>query len=371
MIIFRYLARQVLVNMMAIISILLLIIVSARMVKYFRYIAEGTLAPEFLLLFIGYRIPGFLELIIPLAFFLSLLLAYGRMYLDSEMAVLSSCGMSRQHLLRYTLGVSMVAFTMVATMTLGLTAWGEREVQNIKDKQRSMHVLDFISERSFSSIARVGMVVFAGEMSGDKSEMFDVFASRSAPDNPNIRDVIVAKNGHQVTSDNGERLLVLENGQRVMLVPGKLEADVVNFKELHVRLPQSVVVRQKDVEGMDIDELWRGEKGEEKAYLHWRLALPFMLPILALLAVPLSEINPREGQVKRFVPAIMIILSYVGLMIWARNNIEKDKLPVIVMWSVHFIFIGLAIFLNRKVWKDKKIIAGSSKTAVNGKGGLA
>lgn len=371
MIIFRYLARQVLVNMMAIISILLLIIISARMVKYFRLIAEGSLAPEFLLLFIGYRIPGFLELIIPLAFFLSLLLAYGRMYLDSEMAVLSSCGMSRQHLLRYTLGVSTVAFAMVATMTLGVTAWGEREVEKIKDKQRSMHLLDFISERSFSPIYRAGLVVYAGEMTEDKSEMFDIFVNRTVLDNPEMRDVIVAESGRQVTSDDGERLLVLNNGQRVMLIPGKLEADVVDFKELHVRLPQTVVVRQKDVEGMDLGELWQGNTPEAKAYLHWRLALPFMLPILALLAVPLSEINPRDGQVKRFVPAILIILGYVGLMIWARNNIEKDKLPVIVMWSVHFIFIGLAVFLNRQIWKDKKIISGSSDAVVDGKGEAA
>ncbi|GLQ32092.1 LPS export ABC transporter permease LptF [Litoribrevibacter albus] len=377
MIIFKYLARQVIVNMLAIISILLMIIVSARLVKYFRYIAEGTLAPEFLLLFIGYRIPGFLELIVPLAFFLSLLLAYGRMYLDSEMAVLSSCGMSRQHLLRYTLGVSVIAFTMVASMTLGLTAWGEREVQNIKDQQKSMHVLDFISERSFSVIKKAGVVVYAGDMTDDKSRMYDIFASRSVPGQEDMRDVIVAESGYQQTSANGERLLILEHGQRVMLIPGQLEADVVDFEELHVRLPRSVVVKRKDVEGMDVSELWQQDNPDARAYLHWRLALPFMLPILALLAVPLSEINPRDGQVKRFVPAIIIILGYAGLMIWARDNIEKDKLHPVVMWSVHLVFIALAVFLNRQIWKDKAIMAAQmtvqNKGASSGtsKGGAA
>ena len=348
--------------MLAIVSILLMIIVSARLVKYFRYIAEGTLAPEFLLLFIGYRIPGFLELILPLAFFLSILLAYGRMYLDSEMAVLSSCGMSRQHLLRYTLGVSVVAFAGVASMTLGITAWGEREVQNIKDQQRSMHVLDFISPKAFSFIGRTGMVVYAGDMSEGRSEMFNVFATRHNLEQPEMRDVVVATKGHQITSSEGERMLVLEDGERVMLIPGKHEADVVKFEELRVRLPQSVVVKQKDVEGMDITELWAHEDTEAQAYLHWRLALPFMLPILALLAVPLSEINPRDGQVKRFVPAIAIILGYAGLMIWARDNIEKDRLPVVAMWSVHFLFLALAAFLNRQIWKDKKVMAASQSS---------
>lgn len=361
MIIFRYLARQTLVNMAAIISILLMIIVSARLVKYFRYIAEGSLAPEFLLLFIGYRIPGFLELIIPLAFFLSLLLAYGRMYLDSEMAVLSSCGMSKVHLHKYTLGVSAVAFILVAAMTLGLTAWGEREVLAIKDKQKSMHVLDFVSEKAFSKIGRTGMVVYAGEMTDDKAKMFDIFASYYDAKLPDQRDVIIAEQGYQESSSNGDRLLVLLNGSRVTLVPGQYETDVVAFEEMRVRLPQSVTVQSKDVEGMDMAELWSSDTAEASAYFHWRLALPWMLPVLALLAVPLSEINPRDGQVKRFVPAILIILGYAGLMIWARDNIEKEKVPVIAIWSVHLIFIVLAAFLNRQIWQDRKILAGSGK----------
>jgi lipopolysaccharide export system permease protein len=350
--------------MLAIISILLMIIISARLVKYFRYIAEGTLAPEFLLLFIGYRIPGFLELIVPLAFFLSLLLAYGRMYLDSEMAVLSSCGMSRQHLLKYTVGVSGIAFVAVAAMTLGITAWGEREVQNIKDQQKSMHLLDFIAEKSFSTIPKVGLVIYAGDMSEDKSEMYDVFVTRITSDQSGVRDVVVAEKGRQMMDLRGERMLVLEHGQRALIIPGQHEADIIDFEQLQIRLPQPVVVKHKDIEGMDLHELWAHDSAQAKAYFHWRLALPFMLPILALLAVPLSEINPRDGQVKRFVPAIAIILAYAGLMIWARDNIEKDRIHVLMIWLVHLIFIALAVFLNRQVWQHKKIMAETSQPAI-------
>ena len=65
---------------------------------------------------------------------------------------------------------------------------------------------------------------------------------------------------------------------------------------------------------------------------------------------------------KRFVPAIAIILGYAGLMIWARDNIEKDRLPVVAMWSVHFLFLALAAFLNRQIWKDKKVMAASQSS---------
>lgn len=48
-----------------------------------------------LFLIMGYRMPGFLQLILPLGLFLGILLAYGRLYLDSEMTVLSATGMSK------------------------------------------------------------------------------------------------------------------------------------------------------------------------------------------------------------------------------------------------------------------------------------
>jgi lipopolysaccharide export system permease protein len=209
------------------------------------------------------------------------------------------------------------------------------------------------------------VVVYAGDMTEDKSKMYDIFASRSVPGEPDMRDVIVAESGYQTTASNGERVLVLAKGQRVLLIPGQLEADVVNFEELHIRLPRSVVVKRKDTEGMDISELWQQPSSEARAYLHWRLALPFMLPVLALLAVPLSEINPRDGQVKRFVPAILIILTYAGLMIWARDNLEDDKFHPVVMWSVHLLYLGLAVFLNRQIWKDKRIMAESLAVPVS------
>ncbi|MEL7400977.1 MAG: LPS export ABC transporter permease LptF, partial [Pseudomonadota bacterium] len=49
MIIFRYLAREVLVSMIAVSGVLLLIIMSGRFVKYLADAAAGKLAPDVLL----------------------------------------------------------------------------------------------------------------------------------------------------------------------------------------------------------------------------------------------------------------------------------------------------------------------------------
>ena len=103
MIVFRYLSREVLLTSSAVSAVLLVIIMSGRFIKYLAQAAQGILDPGVLLLIMGYRIPGFLQLILPLGLFLGILLAYGRLYLDSEMTVLTATGMSEQRLLAYTL----------------------------------------------------------------------------------------------------------------------------------------------------------------------------------------------------------------------------------------------------------------------------
>ena len=103
LIVFRYLSRELLVTLSAVSAVLLVIIMSGRFIKYLAQAAQGLLDPGVLLMIMGFRLPGFLQLILPLGLFLGVLLAYGRLYLDSEMTVLSATGMSQRRLLAYSL----------------------------------------------------------------------------------------------------------------------------------------------------------------------------------------------------------------------------------------------------------------------------
>ena len=114
-IIFRYLTRQILVNMLAVTGVLLMVFMSGRFIKYLAQAAAGYLSPDVLFTIMGYRLPGFLELILPLGLFIGILLAYGRMYLESEMVVLYACGVSERQILLQTMGASVLVAAVVAS----------------------------------------------------------------------------------------------------------------------------------------------------------------------------------------------------------------------------------------------------------------
>jgi len=76
------------------------------------------------------EIPQLLSIIFPLAFYLSVILTYGRLYVDSEMVVLSACGLSPKKLL----GMTFIIASFVAIPVFIFTLFINPIVANTRDK---------------------------------------------------------------------------------------------------------------------------------------------------------------------------------------------------------------------------------------------
>ena len=134
MILFRYLTREVLLTMSAVAGILQLVIMGSRFIRYFSDAAEGDFPVTILGSLMLFHLPGFMELILPLSFFLGILLAYGQLYMNSEITVMVACGMSPTRLFRVTL----LPATVVA-VPFYLRLGGEAEADGVSTEERSFH----------------------------------------------------------------------------------------------------------------------------------------------------------------------------------------------------------------------------------------
>ncbi|MEE3111188.1 MAG: LptF/LptG family permease, partial [Pseudomonadota bacterium] len=137
MILFRYLTREVLLTMSAVAGILLLVIMGSRFIRYFSDAAEGDFPVTILGSLMVFHLPGFMELILPLSFFLGILLAYGQLYMNSEITVMVACGMSPTRLFRVTLLPASVVAVLVGLCSLWLTPAGALQTEAILEEQRS------------------------------------------------------------------------------------------------------------------------------------------------------------------------------------------------------------------------------------------
>ena len=344
-IIFRYLGRQVLTTMAAVALVLLLIFMSGRFLQYLAAAAEGEYAANVIFIVMGYRLPEFLELILPLSFFLAILLTYGRMHQESEMTVLTACGVSERQILLLTLGPGVLVAMAVGAMSLWLTPAGIQEVDRIFAEQAQRTGFEMLAPGRFQAIGSDERVTYTRAMSDDKQTLKGVFMAQGRDDGRFT--LMKAKEGTQIVEENGERFLVLNEGVRFEGRPGGAEFDAMTFEDYGLRIETpSGVSSGKSREGKPTTALMASEEPADQAMVHWRLSLPLLVLVMTVLGIPLSRVNPRQGRFFHLLPGILVFISYLGVLILGRDAIASGQLPARVgLWGVHIVYLVLGLVM--------------------------
>ncbi len=346
MIIFRYIGKAILATTAAVTLVLMLVIISGRFVKYLAQAAAGQLDANILFAVIGYRIPGFLELILPLAFFLAILLSYGRMYVDNEMTVLYACGMEPNKLIRYTMMIALAVAGLVAWLSLSVSPSGLAKAEALLSAQKNRGEIESLDAGKFYSL-RGGGVTYSEAVSED-GRMSNVFLAE--PGNEKSKDparvLVLAESGRsQRDQQNGESFLVLENGYRIQGVPGRADFQITSFEEYGQRLtkPENAQRSREKAAALPTSQLLSSNQPAHRAALFWRYSVPLLVLVVTMMAVPLSRTNPRQGRFVKIFPAVIIYILYLVVLNVARSGIE-EQVPLAMwrFWGVHLVFVAIA-----------------------------
>ncbi|GHD53052.1 lipopolysaccharide export system permease protein [Marinobacter persicus] len=346
-IVFCYLIRQIMVSMLAVSSVLLLVFMSGRFIKYLAEAAEGELAAGVLFAIMGYRFPGFLELILPLGLFIGILLAYGRMYLESEMTVLFACGVSDKQLLTKTLIGALPVMIVVGATSLFISPWGMKQVERIFNEQSQATEFEMLAPGRFQNFTSGNRVTYTEALSDDKRQLQGVFIAEYDRSGQGVT-LITAETGSQlIDEETGSRFLILEDGGRFQGTPGRLDYNTTEFEAYGLKIQSGEEGDKSLEEGMSTLDLWHSDDPEDRALLHWRFSLPLIVPIVTLLAVRLSRVNPRQGRFFHLLPAMLVYITYLGLLIVARDALADEKVPewIGMLW-VHALFLALGLWLQ-------------------------
>jgi lipopolysaccharide export system permease protein len=345
MIISRYLTKQILQVTTATTFILLAIVVLSRFLKYLAQASQGEIDPAVLALLISYRIPEFIQLILPLALLLSILLAYGRMYAENEMTVLSACGLSTRRLLGITLISSVLVSVTVGLFSFTLTPWGLVNTASLLEAQKELNEFDVMVPGLFQNISQGERTTYTEEIIDD--EMQNVFMHES-----DSGRVTVANTAIPSEDEEGRRFVLFSDGS-----VSESEADnagflLTQYGEMGVRIPNREISIDVTVEekAMATVALWQSDEPAHAAELQWRISLVLLIPVLTLMAVPLSRVNPRQGRFAKIVPAVFLYILYFGLLLVSRDMTASGDLPMIIgLWWVHGVFLlfGWMLFTDR------------------------
>lgn len=354
MILFRYLTREVLLTMTAVAGILLLVIMGSRFIRYFSSAAEGDIPLSILGSLMLFHLPGFMELILPLAFFLGILLAYGQLYMNSEITVMVACGVSPTRLLKVTLLPALVVAVMVGVCSLWLTPLGAFNTETLLEEQRSRLDVSILAPGRFQEFGQ-GRTAYISGFSSDGTEMENVFVNEIGNTAEGEHHYVTrADRGYQeLREDTGSRFLVLKNGERYGVTPGRFEAEKLVFERYTLRLGASGRVEEVDaLEYATTPALLANPEPRAQAQWQWRAGLPLMVFVLALMAQPLSRVNPRQGRFAKLLPAVFLYVAYLSLLLAAVDTIGSGSWPSSLgVWPVHGLFLGLGLML---LWHSQR-----------------
>jgi lipopolysaccharide export system permease protein len=330
--------------MLSVTFVLLIVFMSGRFIRYLDKVASGQLPADILFPVMAYRLPEFLQVILPLGFYIGILLAYGRMYLESEMTVLHGCGMSKNQLLKKSLILSVFVSLFVGATSLYATPWGFQKAKALLTESAELSEFELLLEGRFQSQRSQGRVTYVEEISDDKKKLYGVYIAE-----PEKQSQIYAEFGEmEINSDTGEKYLKLYNGIRYVGQPGEYAFTELSFDSLGILIDDHSAKEAKAIKisAHPTSQLLTADDSASIAELQWRISLPFLAPIVCLLAVAFSKVNPRQGRFVHLFPAMLIYVAYLGLLMTAKSKMEKGDLsPHYGIWGVHIAFACLALIL--------------------------
>jgi len=354
MIIQRYLNKEILTTMFVVTSILIFIFMCNQFVRYLNDAAIGRMTAYSVLQMMSIQIPLLAGFMMPLGFYIGLLLSYGRLYADNEMMILFGSGISPAQLL----GITFIGASFVTLMVGVLMIWVEPKMAWYRNHILSQAIyaspLEKIAPGRFQVINNK-LIFYAESLSRDRKNLEHVFVAEIPnTKSDHVYNVVSAKSAHQVKHPNsGEAFVEFNNGNRYIGQPGQNDYQIVEFSKYGVRIPQLNGKMKRLEEVLPTRELWK-ERHTNKlaaAELQWRLSMPFSVFILALIAVPLSRVKPRQGRYAKLVPAILIYMIYMDLMFVSQSWVQKGIVnSTIGMWWVH----GLMLVIGGLFYAWKK-----------------
>ncbi|MCP5149328.1 MAG: LPS export ABC transporter permease LptF [Ectothiorhodospiraceae bacterium] len=341
MILQRYLLREVSQVFVAVLSVLLVVYLSHRFLRYLTEAAAGRLAGDLIAELIALKLATSLPMLVPLALYLAALLALARLHRDSEMVAMAAGGLGTARAARGVMLVGLLGAIVTAALSLVIAPSMGSLLETTVARARGEAEVTGIVPGRFKEFGD-GYAVYVRSFAEDGRTMQDVFVRATRRGR---QEIILARRAYQTLEGrDATRFMVLEDGHRYSGIPGARDFVVTRFERHGVRLDlgaRAIVGRR--LESIPTAELLRSAQPDRRAELQWRLSLPVSTFALVLLAIPLARTSPRQGRYAKLLVALLVYFLYSNGIGISAKLVEREAIPWQVgVWPAHLAVLAAA-----------------------------
>jgi lipopolysaccharide export system permease protein len=346
-ILFRYTIKEILTHLAGV----MVLVVAVFMVRHFAELlgdaAEGGLPSGVLLRLLGLRTVMALPSLLPAALYIAALLALGRLSDDNELTALGACGVSLGHIYLRVIAFGVFAAAVAAGLSFWARPWAAVTFHALRDDAFKHAGIGQLGAGRFYQLSAGGEITLFAEdrAAGDPRSVENVFVAQRDADGISV--LWGARATDVVDEQRGDRVVFLFDGYRYDLGSDATSVQITTYEKLGFRTPPADRVGDGGQNhALSALELARSSNPEDAAELQWRIASPVSAFLLLLLAIPLSQIDPRWGQYTKLFSAIGIYLVYGQLLGTVKKWVANGVWPSLPgTWLVHALFLATALVL--------------------------
>lgn len=364
----RYIIREILVPFLLGLAVFTGILLIARILKLVELVVNrGVPLLEVLKLF-SYIMPAFLEVTVPMALLLGVLIAFGRLSSDSEIVALHTSGVSLYQLMRPVVVFALVIYFLTLGLSMYARPWGNRLLRDGLYEIAKVRASAGIRQQVFNDDFK-GLVIYVEEIEPPGTTLKGILISDTR--DPSQRNTIFARLGIVVNNEATQTLTLrlVDGSIHTFDATGRTYSKTdFSLYDLNLDLDTALArVHQRQLEPneMTIGELRQAiaEKTAagkpslaEQVELQRKFSIPFACLVFAMVAVPLGVQPTRAVRSRGFSTSLVLILGYYLMLSLGESLGERGTLPpVVALWIPNVVLAALGVTLLLRAARETSL----------------
>ena len=347
----KSLNMEVLKSSLSILLIFFLLVVGSRVVGYFEQAAEGYIDPGIIMSVVALRFPDFITLLIPLSFFLGILITVSRLYAEREIYGFFSIGLAPIDLVRFLAPQAIIYFVITLILSLYVAPYTKALSQEMLSIDSFEEQIEALQSKKLFSLKDGGGFIYVED--AEETDLKGVKLFQPNGDNSFLvlaDELIVKENGNDLD-------LNFLDGSMYKGIFSNSSQLVSTFGEFKLSLDGDV----NQISGVSLSKIFDYSSTSDSASLQWSISIPFTIIILLFLAVYMGAVKPRQGRFSVILPGMLVYVMYLSLLIYGRELIADNPTSGIGLWWVHILF---CLFLISYIFKDNISFNNSSAISI-------
>jgi lipopolysaccharide export system permease protein len=362
----RYIFREILVPFALGLGVFTFVLLLARLLRLIELVVNRGIPATSVARIFLYLLPAFLEITVPMAMLLAILVAFGRLSADSEITALRSSGVSL-----YQLAPPVATFVVLVTLGTAALAWygrpwGNRALRTTMWEIARSRATAGLKPQVFNDDFP-GLIIYAEQIDATTDRLDHVLIADER--DPLQSNTVFARSGYMISDVEHETVtLRLIDGSIHTTDTAAGASYQTDFRSYDVNLDLRATFadarqRPDDPKELTIHQLAAAIAAKHAAgkpataelvEYHRKFSIPFACVVFGLIALPLGIQPGRAVRSRGFAVSLVVIFAYYALLSTGQGFAEQGRLPPVVgLWLPNLVLGSIGVVLLHRAGREQ------------------